>query len=978
MNTKSITVIAAISGLVFLASIFVSSFFQTPTAFGATTLFPSGGGTGSTTLTGLLKGNGLSPVQSVIIGTGLLLSGNTLSNSGVTTETDPLSLHLTDWYSTTTQIKITTLPALSLPYTQLTGVPTDTNASSTLLGDNNTFSGLDKFTGAATTSFTGGISASYLNISGNTASSTFANGIDLASGCFSISGSCLQQIISSASAFKQAVKYASTSTLPSNNYSNGVAGIGATLTGVANGPFYIDGNTPTVGDRVLVKNEGTGANNGIYTVTTLGVAGLSPFVLTRATDYNSQADVFPGVANYVNSGTQNANTCWILSNTSAVTIGTTALTYTDDCGAGSFTATYPIIITGTAISTAFGTSTQWTTGQVAYVNANGNISSTATSSETCSSPLSCGAHVVLNGGGAISIQNASASQGGAIQATDYNRLYTATTTFASPNIYTSSTNQVTWSGLSTTSQPSSSNILVSNGGPGVYGVASSSGTVSSPLTGNFVCVGSGCTLGIQTASASQAGAISASDWNRFNVAASATTTFGLPLSYSQSTNAVTCPTCITNDSFTHPTTNTSATTSLIIINSASSTITNLFVMNGTTTNATSTNFSTTNASTTNLNISGLRGQLLGTDMNGLVAGTTSVGTNLLSAGGGTNGQVMMLSNGKWVPAATSSVPAGSASSTLLSDKNTFSGIFNQFTGGLISSASTTIGIPTATTTFPGLVMIGNAANGGLVQGTTTVLQVSGSYNSYMQNIACWNMSAQNNASCDLVLNNGSSTASSYFAEMGINGFNYANGLFNGERGNDLFYTSSDGGMDFSLASTTATNALASFRWLTKGTLSSNIRMEMFNTGDLMIATTTLNTIMGVGLNIATSTMITGNVGYTYASSTNPANTNVTIDWNTGNTQRVIASTTMTLELNATSSHPLDGMRGILKVCQDSTGGRTVTFNTFSSGKLNFSMGTPTPTTAASTGYMYGMIYDARVQRYDVVAATSTPAGSCRP
>ncbi len=181
-------------------------------------------------------------------------------------------------------------------------------------------------------------------------SSLYGTGVDLASGCFSVAGTCLQTTISSASAFKQAVTYASTTTLPANSYSNGTGGVGATITGTANGPFYLDGNTPAVGSRVLVKNEGTGANNGIYTLTTLGVAGVSPFVLTRATDYNSSADVFPGVASFVNSGTVNANTCWILTNTTAVTIGTTALTYDDACGAGSFTGTAPITITGTTVA----------------------------------------------------------------------------------------------------------------------------------------------------------------------------------------------------------------------------------------------------------------------------------------------------------------------------------------------------------------------------------------------------------------------------------------------------------------------------------------------------------------------------------------------------------------------------------------------------------------------------------------------------
>ncbi|MBZ4251885.1 hypothetical protein LAJ57_13345, partial [Streptococcus pneumoniae] len=74
----------------------------------------------------------------------------------------------------------------------------------------------------------------------------------------------------------------------------------------------------------------------------------------------------------------------------------------------------------------------------------------ATSAATVSSPLT-GAITVVGTGQTIGIQNASAVQGGAIQAQDYLRLYTATSTFAFPMIYTGSTNQVTWGGLSTSS-----------------------------------------------------------------------------------------------------------------------------------------------------------------------------------------------------------------------------------------------------------------------------------------------------------------------------------------------------------------------------------------------------------------------------------------------------------------------------------------------------------------------------------------------
>ena len=100
-----------------------------------------------------------------------------------------------------------------------------------------------------------------------------------------------------------------------------------------------------------------------------------------------------------------------------------------------------------------------------------------------------------------------------------------------------------WFGLTTTTQPSASNLLTSNGSNGVYGTATSTLSASSPLTGSFVQVGSGGSLGIQAASASQNGYLSQTDWQLLHTA---TTTFSSPLSYSLSTNAVTCPTCYVN------------------------------------------------------------------------------------------------------------------------------------------------------------------------------------------------------------------------------------------------------------------------------------------------------------------------------------------------------------------------------------------------------------------------------------------------
>lgn len=140
----------------------------------------------------------------------------------------------------------------------------------------------------------------------------------------------------------QPVKYATTGALPSNTYLAGV------ITEVGNGALSVDGASPAVADRVLVKNEATAANNGIYTVTAAG-SGIAAFVLTRATDYNSSTNIYPGIATYVISGSANSDSWWAMTSSAPITVGTTALNYTESSG-GVLSAGTGITISGTTVS----------------------------------------------------------------------------------------------------------------------------------------------------------------------------------------------------------------------------------------------------------------------------------------------------------------------------------------------------------------------------------------------------------------------------------------------------------------------------------------------------------------------------------------------------------------------------------------------------------------------------------------------------
>lgn len=126
---------------------------------------------------------------------------------------------------------------------------------------------------------------------------------------------------------KQSVALATATALPANVYANGASGAGATLTGVGFGALEIDGTKPLVGQRVLVNKEVAESHNGIYTVTKAGaVAEL--YVLTRSTDLNTAAQ-FDGAFTLVEGGATESAKGWTIASTGVVTVGTTAITWTE-------------------------------------------------------------------------------------------------------------------------------------------------------------------------------------------------------------------------------------------------------------------------------------------------------------------------------------------------------------------------------------------------------------------------------------------------------------------------------------------------------------------------------------------------------------------------------------------------------------------------------------------------------------------------
>lgn len=149
--------------------------------------------------------------------------------------------------------------------------------------------------------------------------------------------------ISSGFDFKTPCFAASTADLNAT-YLNGVLGVGATLTNAGSlVAFSIDGTSPSLNARILVKDQTNTFENGIYTLTTVG-SGAVAWVLTRATDYDQSSEIAPGDFVIVTDGTINAGTGWV-ETAIVTTMGTDPILFTQ-FGGGDFApidATYLVV-----------------------------------------------------------------------------------------------------------------------------------------------------------------------------------------------------------------------------------------------------------------------------------------------------------------------------------------------------------------------------------------------------------------------------------------------------------------------------------------------------------------------------------------------------------------------------------------------------------------------------------------------------------
>jgi len=110
----------------------------------------------------------------------------------------------------------------------------------------------------------------------------------------------------------------------------------------------LDGVTLATGNRILVKNQSTGSENGIYVVAASGAP-------TRSTDADTGAELTSNFAVFVEEGTANADQGYVLTNDGAITVGTTALVFTQFTGLGQVVAGDGLSKTGNTLNVTAGT-----------------------------------------------------------------------------------------------------------------------------------------------------------------------------------------------------------------------------------------------------------------------------------------------------------------------------------------------------------------------------------------------------------------------------------------------------------------------------------------------------------------------------------------------------------------------------------------------------------------------------------------------
>jgi hypothetical protein len=273
----------------------------------AGTLNVSSGGTGTNTLTGYVKGTG----------TTAMTASATIPNTDIT-----------GLGTMSTQNS----GSVSIAGGSIAATISGSTIDNSIIGGSTPVAGT--FTSVTTTT--------------GTISTTPTNATDI------VNKSYVDTIAASGITYHTPVKYEAPSALTAT-YNNGTAGVGATLTNAGTlAAFAPDGVTASVNDRILVYNQAAPAQNGVYTVTTVG-SGSIAWVLTRATDADSYGLKDPnalgeGDAFFVTSGLTGAGETYVCNTSGTITFGTTAITFVQVSSAQIYSAGTGLTLAGTQFS----------------------------------------------------------------------------------------------------------------------------------------------------------------------------------------------------------------------------------------------------------------------------------------------------------------------------------------------------------------------------------------------------------------------------------------------------------------------------------------------------------------------------------------------------------------------------------------------------------------------------------------------------
>ncbi len=161
------------------------------------------------------------------------------------------------------------------------------------------------------------------------------------------------------------------------------------------GTQTIDGIAVIAGNRVLVKNQSTASQNGIYVV--------AASAWSRSADANSASNISPGLFTFVEEGTVNADSGWVLTTDGTITVDTTSLTFVQFSGAGQIIAGIGLTKTGNTLDISTVPVANGGTGQTTYTNGQLLIGNT-TGNTLTKATLTAGSNVnITNGTGSITI-----------------------------------------------------------------------------------------------------------------------------------------------------------------------------------------------------------------------------------------------------------------------------------------------------------------------------------------------------------------------------------------------------------------------------------------------------------------------------------------------------------------------------------------------------------------------------------------------